>query len=118
GLSIGSIRGATGMIVAVLTGQFSWNTWLAIPVALAFALVIGFANGYMVLRTGLPSFIVTLATLYIVRGATIGATRLLTGRTQISGLVQAAGYDTANAVLGSIVSIGGEYFLISILLWL
>src|SRR5207248_8915136 len=38
-LSIGSILGATGMIVAVLTGQFSWNIWLAIPVALAFALV-------------------------------------------------------------------------------
>ena len=62
-------------------------------VALAFALLLGFFNGYLVLRTGLPSFIVTLGTLYILRGATIGVTRLLTGRTQIGGLDKAPGFD-------------------------
>src|SRR5205814_702151 len=93
-LSIGSILGATGMIVAALSVQFNWNIWFAIPVALAFALVVGFVNGYMVLKTGLPSFIVTLGTLYIVRGATIAGTRLLTGRTQLGGMAQVPGYDT------------------------
>jgi len=67
------------MIVSALAVTFNWNLWLAMAVAMAFALLVGFFNGYLVLRTGLPSFIVTLATLYIVRGATIGATRLLTG---------------------------------------
>ncbi|MCA1645677.1 MAG: ABC transporter permease, partial [Chloroflexi bacterium] len=65
-LSVGSIIGATGMIVTVLSVQLNWNLWLALAVAIAFALAIGFFNGYLVLRTGLPSFIVTLATLYIV----------------------------------------------------
>jgi simple sugar transport system permease protein len=117
-LSIGSILGASGMIVSALAVTFNWNLWLAMAVAMAFALLVGFFNGYLVLRTGLPSFIVTLATLYIVRGATIGATRLLTGRTQIGGLDKAPGFDTARAVFASTVSIGGASFSISILWWL
>ena len=117
-LSIGSMLGASGMILSVLAAQFGWNIWLAMVVAIVFALVVGFLNGYLVLRTGLPSFIVTLGTLYIVRGATIGGTRLLTGRTQIGGLNQVSGYDAARAVFASSVSIGGGNFSISILWWL
>jgi simple sugar transport system permease protein len=117
-LSIGSILGATGMIVTALAVQLNWNIWLAMLVALAFALLVGFFNGYLVLRTGLPSFIVTLGTLYIVRGATIGATRLLTGRTQIGGLDKVAGFDAAKAAFASTVSIGGANFAISIVWWL
>ena len=46
----------------------------------------GYFNGWLVIRTGLPSFIVTLAALFILRGLTIGVTRLLTHRTIVSGL--------------------------------
>jgi simple sugar transport system permease protein len=117
-LSVGSILGATGMIMTALSVQFSWNIWLSMAVAIVFALMLGFFNGYLVLRTGLPSFIVTLGTLYIVRGATIGGTRLLTGRTQLGGLNQIAGYDTAKAVFASTLTVGGANFSISILWWL
>src|ERR1700737_2616505 len=41
-LSIGSILGATGMIVSALAVTFNWNLWLAMAVAMAFALLIGF----------------------------------------------------------------------------
>src|SRR5713101_4405423 len=54
-LSVGSIIGASGMIVTVLAVQFNWNLWLAMALAMAFALTVGFFNGYLVLRTGLPS---------------------------------------------------------------
>ena len=54
-LSIGSITGASGMILAILSTQFGWNIWAAIVVAVLFALGIGYLNGYLVLRTGLPS---------------------------------------------------------------
>jgi simple sugar transport system permease protein len=117
-LSIGSVLGATGMVMTALAVQFSWNIWLAMLAALVFALVVGFVNGYLVLRTGLPSFIVTLATLYVIRGATIGSTRLLTGRTQIGSLDQAAGFGAAKAAFASTVSIGGAQFAISIVWWL
>jgi simple sugar transport system permease protein len=117
-LSIGSILGATGMIMTALAVQFHLNIWLAMAVALAFALVVGFFNGYLVLRTGLPSFIVTLGTLYIIRGGTIAATRLLTGRTQIGDLDKVAGFDSAKAIFASNVTIGGTGFAVSIVWWL
>src|ERR687897_379926 len=76
-LSIGSMIGASGMIMALLAVEYGWTLWLAALAALGFALVIGFINGAIVVRTGLPSFIVTLATLFIIRGALIGTTRLI-----------------------------------------
>jgi simple sugar transport system permease protein len=117
-LSIGSTLGATGMIMSALAVQLNWNIWPAMAVAVVFALIIGFLNGILVLRTGLPSFIVTLATLYIVRGATVGGTRILTGRTQIGGLDKVPGYDVAKAAFASTVNIGGTQFAISIIWWL
>src|SRR6187431_768949 len=82
-LSVGSMVGAAGMIVAIGIGEFGWPVWLAVLAAFAFALLVGFLNGYMVVKTRLPSFIVTLGTLFILRGATIGMTRTITGRTQV-----------------------------------
>lgn len=117
-LSIGSTIGATGMIVTLLAVKYDWNIWLAVGAALVFALVIGVFNGYLVLLTGLPSFIVTLATLFIIRGATIGVTRLATGRTQLGGLDAAAGYHTVEKVFASNIVIGGARFPISIVWWL
>jgi simple sugar transport system permease protein len=55
--------------------------------------MVGYINGQIVIRSGLPSFIVTLAGLFILRGLTIGFTRLITGRTQVSGLKDLADND-------------------------
>ena len=85
-LSVGSMIGAAGMLLAIPTVEFGWPLWASLILAFSAALVVGFLNGYMVVKTGLPSFIVTLASLFALRGATIGFTRLITGRTQVSGL--------------------------------
>jgi simple sugar transport system permease protein len=85
-LSIGSIIGASGMVIAMLNVEYGWPLWAAILAAIAFSLVAGFLNGLVVVRTRLPSFIVTLASLFIFRGLTIGITRLVTGRTQLGGI--------------------------------
>lgn len=117
-LSVGSIIGATGMIMAILSTQYGWNIWVAIVVAFLFALGIGFINGYLVLLTGLPSFIVTLGTLFILRGLTIGLTSLLTGRTQIGGLYATGGYSSAYAIFASNIKIGDALFSVEIIWWL
>lgn len=88
-LSVGSMVGAAGMIIAIGTTQYNLPLWLAILLALAFAVIVGLFNGYVVVRTGLPSFIVTLGMLFALRGLTIGFARLITGRTQIGGLEEA-----------------------------
>ena len=117
-LSVGSILGACGMIVTVFSVERGWNIWAAIVVALGFALVVGFINGVFVHRTGLPSFIVTLGMLFVIRGATIGLTRRETGRTQVGGLAKADGYDAAHTLFASHVEIGGASFSVAILWWL
>ncbi|HLT01767.1 MAG TPA: ABC transporter permease [Geminicoccaceae bacterium] len=85
-LSIGSMIGAAGVIIAIPAVMWGWPLWLCILLAFAVACLVGYINGTIVIRTGLPSFIVTLAALFILRGLTIGFTRLITGRTQVSGL--------------------------------
>ncbi|HSJ58166.1 MAG TPA: ABC transporter permease, partial [Anaerolineae bacterium] len=60
-----------------------------------FALIVGYLNGFMVIKTGLPSFIVTLATFFILRGANVGVTRLVTSQVYVGSIDKAAGFDTA-----------------------
>jgi simple sugar transport system permease protein len=117
-LSIGSIVGGCGMIIAIMSAEFGWNIWISIPVAVVFAVGIGFVNGLLVVRTNLPSFIITLASLFVIRGVTIGITRAITGRTQVGGLDRAPGYDLARAIFASDIRIGDAGFSISIVWWL
>lgn len=115
-LSVGSTVGVCGLIIVILSGPtyYGLNIWVAIAVALLVAVLIGITNGYIVMRTGLPSFIVTLGSLYILRGAATGITVLLTGQTQVSGLDQAAGYPLAHAIFASAIPIAGQGFPIEI----
>jgi simple sugar transport system permease protein len=114
-LSVGSTVGATGMIIAILSAQFGWNIWAAIAVALLFAVLIGILNGYLVMRTRLPSFIVTLGTAYILLGATTGITTLVAnGLTVVNGVDQAPGYSSAHAIFATALG-GGQQFPIEIL---
>ena len=113
-LSVGAIIGAASMSIMLLTTHLGWPLWPAIAATIALSLALGFGNGYLVVRTGLPSFIVTLGTLFIVRGLTIGITRVATGRTQLGGLDEVAGYELARVLFGS--NPMGQ-FRVSILWW-
>ena len=85
-LSIGSMIGFAGICIAIPAIYWGWPLWMSIIFAFAMAVIIGYFNGLLVVKTGLPSFIVTLAMLFILRGATLAITRLITGRTQVPGL--------------------------------
>jgi simple sugar transport system permease protein len=100
-LSVGSIIGLAGMTMLLLTRHFGWPLWPAIGATFALSALVGLANGYLVVRTGLPSFLVTLGTLFILRGVTIAVPRLLTRRTQLGGLDEVAGYPFAEAIFAS-----------------
>jgi simple sugar transport system permease protein len=89
------------MIVMLLTIEAGWPLAGAIPAAFALSAGIGLANGLLVVRTNVPSFLVTLGTLFVVRGLTIALSRGLTGRTQIGGLTTAPDYDVWRVLLAS-----------------
>ena len=97
-LSVGSVVGAAGMVIAIGIGVFGLPPWLAVVLAFVLALAVGAVNGYLVVKTRLPSFIVTLGMLFILRGLTIGTTRAITGRTQVGGLAGAVEGDPVVAI--------------------
>jgi simple sugar transport system permease protein len=117
-LSVGSIIGACSVIAALIPAELGMNFWWGIVTALAFSLLIGFLNGIVVVRTQLPSFIVTLASLFIIRGVTVGVTRIVTGRTQVGGLQKLPGFDSAAMIFGSDIPLFGAAFPISIVWWI
>jgi simple sugar transport system permease protein len=114
-LSVGSTVGACSMVIAILTTQYGFNVWLAILASLIFAVLIGMMNGYLVMRTRLPSFIVTLGTSYILLGLTTGLTTVLTGLTVVNGVDKAPGFSSAHAIFATALG-GGQRFPIE-LLW-
>jgi len=90
-LSIGSMVGFSGMIIALGTTQAGMPLWLALLSALAFAVLYGYAVGMLVVRWNIPSFIVTLAGLFLLRGATIGFSRSIAQQPYIGGVKNAIG---------------------------
>jgi simple sugar transport system permease protein len=87
-LSVGSMIGFAGMVIAIPTIYFHVPVGLSVILAFVMAMAIGALNGYIIVRTRLPSFIVTLASLYILRGLTIALSIVFTNRTIVSGLKQ------------------------------
>jgi simple sugar transport system permease protein len=85
-LSIGSVVGASSMIVAICAGYYSLSPWVGVGLAFAAAAGIGFVNGLIVVWTKLPSFIVTLATMLMITGGMLGISIALTGSTSISAI--------------------------------
>ena len=91
-LSIGSMIGFAGMAMAMMLkwglpfGLGPATPATAFFVTLAMTLAIGWLIGFIVVRSRLSSFIVTLAFLFFLRGLTEVCFRLINQSTQISGL--------------------------------
>jgi len=99
-LSVGSMIGFSGMMIAIFSVTLGWPVWMAILVTFAMTVAIGALNGFIVIRTGLPSFIVTLAFLFILRGFTIYLPQTIERKTIIGGIREAAAGDWLAPVFG------------------
>src|SRR5438876_12247736 len=62
-LSAGVAVTTAALCASLFSYEFTTNAWVGILVALALSLLIGFINGWVVVKTGIPSFRVTLGTL-------------------------------------------------------
>jgi len=92
-LSVGAMVGATSISVAIATGWFGLSAWVGIAAAGVLAVGLGLLNGFIVVRTELPSFIVTLATMLMLEGIILAVSIAITGSSSVSapsdGLVHA-----------------------------
>jgi simple sugar transport system permease protein len=107
-LSVGSMIGFAGMMIAIFGVVLAWPMWIAIFVTFAICIAFGALNGYIVVKTGLPSFIVTLATLFILRGFTIFIPQTVESKTIIGGIREAAEGDWLAPFFGA--KIAGPVF--------
>jgi simple sugar transport system permease protein len=92
-LSVGAMIGAGGILFSYPLVELGWPLWAGIAFAMAVSAAIGAANGLLVVKTGIPSFLVTLATMFVLLGCTLALTNVLTDTTSVSGVVDAVDGD-------------------------
>jgi simple sugar transport system permease protein len=114
GVAVTTAALCTGMICY----ELSLNVWAGVVISLAVALAIGFVNGYLVVRTGIPSFLVTLSTFFILQGLNLGVTKLVTGAVASPDITQLDGFSSAKAVFASNIDLGFMSLNITVLWWI
>src|SRR2546430_2526207 len=115
-LSAGVMIGSSGLLLGYLATHAHMSIWPAMALVLLFGLVVGFVNGITVVRTRLPSFIVTLATFFVLQGVNAAGTLKLTGQTAIDNIDSASGFDSARRFFASDLTHYG--FKVKVLWWL
>lgn len=83
-ISIGAMIPAGSMTVAVMSGHYDLPIWIGMLGSICLGLVVGLINGILVVRTAVPSLIVTLGTLFALQGLTLGFSVLVTGTTSVA----------------------------------
>ena len=117
-LSSGVMVGTAGLLMGNLVSEAGMGVFPAMLITLVFAGLIGFANGYLVIRTGLPSFIVTLATFFVLKGVNLAVTKLITGTVRVDGIDKGDGFEIARDWFATKVDIAGAQFQISLFWWI
>jgi simple sugar transport system permease protein len=117
-LSAGVAVTTAALTASLFSYEFTVNVWVGVAVALVAALVVGFLNGWIVVRTGIPSFLVTLGTFFMLEGLNLALTRTITNQVASPDISNIAGFSTAKDVFASSFTIGGVNFNITVLYWI
>jgi simple sugar transport system permease protein len=115
-LSAGVMIGSSGLLLGYLATHAHMSIWPAMAIVLLFGLAIGFVNGLTVVKTKLPSFIVTLATFFVLQGVNAAGTLKLTGQTAIQNIDSASGFNSARRFFATDLTHYG--FKVKVLWWI
>jgi simple sugar transport system permease protein len=117
-LSIGVLAVASPLLAALLIEYAGWDAWPALLASLVASLAVGLINGILVVNTGLPSFLVTLATFLVLQGVSQAGAQAVAGSGRVGEADDAPGWSSAEAVFGATVQVGDGRFRVSLLWWL
>jgi simple sugar transport system permease protein len=117
-LSAGVAVTSSALVASMFSYQFTANMWIGVLVSLVVALVIGFINGYLVVKTGIPSFLVTLGTFFMLRGLNLAITKQVTGNVGTNDVSTIDGFNSAQKVFASSFNVGGVAIRITLLWWI
>ena len=117
-LSTGVAVISSALTASMFSWYFSMNAWVGVLLARVVSLAIGFINGWILIKTKLPSFIVTLATFLMLTGLNLGLTRMIGGGVSSPSISDMDGFASARAVFASSVRIGGIDVQITVFIWI
>ena len=103
GVAVTTSSLATSMFATQVTGSL----WAGMALGLLLSLGIGWLNGFLLIRTKLHSFLVTLSTFLMLQGLNIAITKLVTGNVATEDIAGMAGFDTLHAIFASTIPLGG-----------
>ena len=117
-LSAGVAVTASGLAAAHIAWYFGLNVWAGVFLALLFSLAVGAFNGWLLHRTGLPSFLVSFGTFFVLQGVNLAVTRLVAGGVSSRSLNDMDGFDSAKSVFASSLSLGPVSVEITVIYWM
>lgn len=120
-LSSGVAVVTAAMVTSVLSVTLGLNLFLSMAIALAVSISIGMFNGWLVTKTGIPSFLITLSALFMLFGINLGVTKFVTNAVSTPNVSGVADFELIRAFFAFRLQLGGEggpQFSILILWWL
>lgn len=117
-LSSGVAVTTAALAATMLNYNFWLNSWVGVFLSLLIALAIGAFNGMMVMRTGIPSFLITLAAFLMLQGINLAVTKLVTGQVATPSIADMEGFESAKAVFASSINIFGVEVKTIVFWWL
>ncbi|MEU3935223.1 ABC transporter permease [Streptomyces sp. NPDC029044] len=117
-LSAGVAVITSALTASMLSYQLTLNVWMGVIVALIVSLAIGAFNGWLLVKTGLPSFLVTLGTFLILQGVNLAITKLVTGNVATDDISDMDGFAQAQKIFASSFEVGGVNVKITVVYWL
>ncbi|MFJ6749035.1 MULTISPECIES: ABC transporter permease [unclassified Streptomyces] len=117
-LSAGVMVVSSALISSMFSYQMTANTWVGVGVSLLVTLAIGVFNGFLLTRTKLPSFIITLGTFFMLTGLNLGFTKLISGTVSTKTIADMEGFASARVLFASHLTLGNVDIQITILWWI
>src|ERR1700759_2534502 len=107
-LSAGVAVTSSALCASLFSYEFTANAWVGVLVALGLSLLLGFINGWIVVKTGIPSFLVTLGTFFMLQGINIALTQTITNQVSSPDISTLDGFNSAQKVFSATWTVGGE----------
>jgi simple sugar transport system permease protein len=117
-LSAGVAVTTSALAASLFSYEFTVNVWVGVAVALALSLAVGFLNGWVVMRTGIPSFLVTLGTFFMLQGLNLAITQTVTNQVASPDIADIQGFSAARKVFSSSFTVGGVSIQATIIYWI
>jgi simple sugar transport system permease protein len=117
-LSAGVAVTTISLAASIFATHVAGSLWAGVVFSLAFALALGAMNGALLIRTKLPSFLVTLGSFLMLQGLNIAITKLITGNVATEDISGMDGFDALKTIFAANFQFGHVQVSIAIVYWL